>query len=90
MVTERSGGKAYLRVCQCGDMYVGNQSTCHAQKEMKNPHHEKKKTRPYLFTGLRTGIERAFLLIGLMAGAFQRTEVLISNCLTCFYLVGIS
>ena len=37
------------------------------------PKVEKKKVLPYLSNGLRTGIESAFLLTGLMAGAFQST-----------------
>jgi len=41
---------------------------------MKKPHHEKKNTLPYWLTGLSTGIDLAFLLIGLMTGAVQRTE----------------
>jgi len=75
MVTESKGGKAYLQAgqCRCRE-YRAGACTNQAQNEMKNPHQEKKNTRPYLLTGLRTGIERAFLLIGLMAGAFQRTE----------------
>jgi hypothetical protein len=41
------------------------------QKAMKKPIHEKKKTRPYLLTGLKTGIDLAFLLYGLRSGAAQ-------------------
>ena len=41
---------------------------------MKNPHHEKKNTLPYWLTGFNTGIDLAFLLIGLMTGAVQRIE----------------
>lgn len=33
------------------------------------PNQEKKKTRPYLLKGLRTGTVRAFLLIGLTGGS---------------------
>jgi hypothetical protein len=38
---------------------------------MKKPRYEKKKTRPYLFPGLKTGIDFAFLLYGLISGADQ-------------------
>lgn len=38
---------------------------------MKKPIHEKKKTRPYLLTGFRTGMDLAFLLYGLSSGADQ-------------------
>jgi hypothetical protein len=34
----------------------------HDQNAMKKPMYEKKNTRPYLLTGLKTGIDRAFLL----------------------------
>jgi hypothetical protein len=40
------------------------------------PSHEKKKTRPWRSTGLKTGTERAFLLTGLRTGARQRSEAL--------------
>jgi len=42
----------------------------------KNPDHEKKKVRPYLLIGLRTGIERALWLMRLTSGASQRCEAL--------------
>jgi hypothetical protein len=54
--------------------------THHDQKAMKNPHHEKKNTRPYLSTGLKTGMLRALRLTGLSVGAFQSTET--GNILT--------
>lgn len=38
---------------------------------MKKPRYEKKKTLPYLSTGLKTGMDFAFLLIGLISGALQ-------------------
>jgi hypothetical protein len=44
------------------------------QKAMKKPHHEKKNTLPYWLTGFSSGIDLAFLLMGLMTGAVQRTE----------------
>jgi hypothetical protein len=44
------------------------------QNAMKKPHHEKKNTLPYWLTGLRTGIDLAFLLMGLIVGAVQSTE----------------
>ena len=50
------------------------------------PKVEKKKVLPYLSNGLRTGIESAFLLIGLTAGAFQRTLMPICSI---FVLVGV-
>jgi hypothetical protein len=40
------------------------------------PNVEKKNVRPYGSIGLSTGTDRAFLLTGLMAGAFQRTLML--------------
>jgi len=39
---------------------------------MKKPNHEKKKTLPYMLMGLRSGMERAFLLMGFTSGAVQR------------------
>jgi hypothetical protein len=59
-------------------MESGNNSICtyHDQNANKNPNHEKKNTRPYLLTGLRTGMERAFWFIGLISGDFQRSEIL--------------
>jgi hypothetical protein len=38
---------------------------------MKKPRYEKKKTRPYLLTGLKTGMDFAFFEIGLISGALQ-------------------
>ncbi len=40
------------------------------------PNQEKKNVRPYLSSGLRTGIERALLLIGFTSGALHRFETL--------------
>jgi tRNA1(Val) A37 N6-methylase TrmN6 len=43
----------------------------HDQNAMKKPNHEKKNTRPYLFMGLRTGIDLAHSLLtekGMMSG----------------------
>lgn len=37
------------------------------------PNQEKKKTRPYMPIGLSRGIDRAFLLMGLMSGSVQST-----------------
>lgn len=42
---------------------------------MKKPHQEKKKTLPYWLIGLKMGMDLAFLLMGLMVGADQRTEI---------------
>jgi hypothetical protein len=41
---------------------------------MKNPNHEKKNTRPYMFTTLNTGIDLALWFTGLTSGASQRTD----------------
>ena len=46
----------------------------HAQNAIMNPNQEKKKTRPWGSTGLRTGTLRAFLLTGLSTGGRQRSE----------------
>lgn len=44
------------------------------QKANRKPNQEKKKTRPYLFTGFKTGTDRAFLVMGLTSGLLQRRE----------------
>ena len=44
----------------------------HAQNATMNPHHEKKNTRPYTFTKLSTGMDRALRLIGFTSGVAQR------------------
>ncbi len=41
------------------------------QNATKKPNHAKKKTRPYMLTGFRPGIERALRLTGLTTGAFH-------------------
>lgn len=46
------------------------------QKAIKKPHQEKKNTLPYLLKGLRTGIDRAFPLTGLISGACQSVWIL--------------
>lgn len=51
-----------VRVKRGGNAY-------HDRKAIMKPNQEKKNVRPYLSTGLRTGMERAFLLIGLISGA---------------------
>lgn len=38
------------------------------------PDQEKKNVRPYLLMGFRMGMERAFLLIGLISGALHNWE----------------
>lgn len=38
-----------------------------------NPSHEKKKTRPYWSNGFSTGIDLAFLLLGLTSGGATRS-----------------
>lgn len=47
--------------------------TYHDQNAMKNPNHEKKKTLPYLLTGLKTGMDLALWFTGLSSGLRQRT-----------------
>lgn len=46
----------------------------HAQNEIMNPNQEKKNTRPYMLTTLSIGTVLAFLLTGLIVGAFTRSE----------------
>jgi hypothetical protein len=43
----------------------------HERKAIRKPNQEKKNVRPYLLMGFRTGIERAFLLMGLISGALH-------------------
>jgi hypothetical protein len=43
-------------------VWICGEDAYHDQNAMKKPRYEKKKTRPYLFTGLKTGIDLAFLL----------------------------
>lgn len=43
--------------------------------------HEKKKTLPYKLIGLRTGIDLALWLYGLISGAIQRYEIFIMAAL---------
>ncbi|EGX94031.1 hypothetical protein CCM_02302 [Cordyceps militaris CM01] len=63
----------------------GRDTPYQAQKASMKPIQEKKKTRPYMSTGLRTGMLRAFLLTGHTSGAAQRAEKLkrgmaVTNC----------
>jgi len=44
----------------------------HDRNAIMNPDQEKKNVRPYLFNGLRIGIERALRLIGFTSGAVHR------------------
>jgi hypothetical protein len=44
------------------------------QNAMKKPNQEKKNTLPYWLMGFSTGMDLAFLLMGLMVGADQSTE----------------
>jgi hypothetical protein len=46
----------------------------HDRKAIRKPNQEKKKVRPYLLMGLRMGMDRAFLLIGLVSGALHNWE----------------
>lgn len=48
-----------------------DKQTYHDQKAMKNPRYEKKKTRPYLSTGLKIGMDFAFFVMGFTSGALQ-------------------
>jgi hypothetical protein len=41
---------------------IGEGEAYHDQNAMKKPRYEKKKTRPYLSNGLKTGMDVAFLL----------------------------
>lgn len=50
-------------------MELGTWGTYHDQNASIKPNHEKKKTRPYLLKGFRTGTVRAFLLMGLTSGS---------------------
>ena len=47
------------------------------QKASMNPNQAKVNTRPYMLTGFKPGIDRAFRLIGLTSGA--RHRVVMSN-----------
>lgn len=49
----------------------------HDQNAMKKPNQEKKNTLPYLLTGFKTGILRAFWLIGLIVGALHKLDIAI-------------
>lgn len=51
---------------------------------MKNPNHEKKNTLPYLLTGFKTGILRAFWLIGLIVGALHKLDIAIILTVICY------
>jgi hypothetical protein len=78
MTSLRRGGKAYLhlRLAELIDeAEVEILHAYHDQNAMKKPNHEKKKTRPYLLKGLKKGMERAFLLMGLTSGSFHRNEM---------------
>jgi hypothetical protein len=77
MVRVKRGGKAYLDALVSTLMFnvaAGGAYIYHDRKAIMKPSQEKKKVRPYLSTGLRTGIERAFLLIGLISGALHNWE----------------
>lgn len=75
IVRVSSGGKAYL---YCSSVLSSHSDTrriaYHDQNAMKKPHQEKKNTLPYWLMGFSTGIDLAFLLMGLMVGAVQSTE----------------
>lgn len=66
-----SGGKAYLQLLALKPKSQKRFETYHDQKAMKKPRYEKKNTLPYLFTGLKTGIDFAFLFRGFTSGALQ-------------------
>jgi hypothetical protein len=73
-----SGGKAYLYRLSVwsllGDTITTEMAAYHDQNAIKKPHQEKKNTLPYWLTGFSTGMDLAFLLMGLMVGAVQSTE----------------
>lgn len=70
MDSHTSGGNAYLPVL-VGTVRRTFGRTYHDQKATKKPNHAKLNTRPYMLMGLKTGIERALRLTGLMSGAFH-------------------
>ena len=78
MVRVKSGGNAYLENALLASFFTKGKAWVfaahHDQKAMKNPNQEKKNTRPYLLTGLNTGIDRALWLTGFSSGADQSTE----------------
>lgn len=43
----------------------------HERNATMNPSHENVKTRPYLSKGLKTGIDKAFRLLGLTSGEMK-------------------
>ena len=45
------------------------------QKATKNPHHESKKTRPYMLRGFKAGIDFALWLTGLISGALHSEAI---------------
>jgi hypothetical protein len=53
------------------ELQISEGRSYHDQNAMKNPRYEKKKTLPYLSTGLKTGMDFAFFEIGLISGALQ-------------------
>lgn len=77
-----NGGNAYLSLLE-RHQHCKSGYTHHDQNAMKNPRYEKKNTLPYLFTGLKIGIDFAFLLIGLISGALH-------SCLSSNPIVWIS
>jgi hypothetical protein len=71
IVSVNSGGNAYLSLIS-SDTAEKRYCTYHERKAIMKPDQEKKNVRPYLLSGLRIGIERAFLLIGFTCGAAHR------------------
>ena len=71
-----AGTHTYHKDLVLGKRQKLTRKTHHDKKAIMNPSHAKKKTRPYLLKGLRTGIDRAFPLTGLISGACQRVATL--------------
>ncbi len=45
------------------------------QKAMKKPHHESKKTRPYMLRGFKAGMDLALWFTGFIFGAFHSRAI---------------
>lgn len=80
IVTVSRGGKVYLEKKVSVACFSRRRDLFHwtyqAQNASINPIQEKKNTLPYMFIGLRTGMLRAFLLMGHTSGDAQRAETL--------------
>lgn len=63
----------------------------HDRNATMNPSHEKVNTRPYLSKGLRTGIDNAFRLLGLISGetkSSRRKSIACPTISDCMYKTG--